>query len=188
MSSGGLPWTKSSETRLARAWQRAQVSISRADWRGRLRTALPVAATGAQVTPRRSSSAIASPLPAACACQSPVRLAQATWSDPGPWQASQATSSSAQVVSNVPAAASKFFFSCVEWHSAHMKFQFCPTPVQCSGSPALMFCPGYRWNQRWPPRAFGRESQAIDRACMRPPGSSIRYCCSGRTPNAYRIS
>ena len=25
-------------------------------------------------------------------------------------------------------------------------------------------------------------------ACMRPPGSSIRYCCSGRTPNVYLIS
>ena len=142
MSSGGLPWTKSSEIRLAREWQRAQVSISRAVRRGTLRTALPVAATGAQTTPRRSSRAIASPLPAACDCQSPSFFAQPTWSDPGPWQASQATLSSAHVVLNASVAASKFLASCVEWHSAHMKFQFCPMPVQCSGSPALMFCPG----------------------------------------------
>jgi hypothetical protein len=70
--------------RLARAWQRAHISISRADERGVLRFAFPVSATGVQATPFLSSSASTRPLLGASACQSPCRFAHATWLPPGP--------------------------------------------------------------------------------------------------------
>jgi hypothetical protein len=127
--------------RLARAWQRAQVSISRDVCRGALRFELPVSATGAHETPLRSSSAMARPF-AAIDCQAPSLRAQERWFEPGPWHASHATLISFHFVLNVPDAASKFFLRSVEWHSAHWKFQFCCMPVQWSGSPAFRPWPG----------------------------------------------
>lgn len=38
------------------------------------------------------------------------------------------------------------------------------------------------------PLLSGRESQASPRACLRPSGKSMRYCCSGSTPKAWEIS
>jgi hypothetical protein len=65
-----------------------------------------------------------------------VARAAATWVEPGPWHASQATSISDQVVEKASVAASYPRRRFVEWHSAHMKFQFCCGPVQWSASPA----------------------------------------------------
>ena len=64
----------------------------------------------------------------------PAAFAHATCAAPGPWQASHDTSTSENVVWYVFAAASYPFTTFVEWHSAHMKFQFWYAPVQCSTS------------------------------------------------------
>ena len=107
------------------------MSISREVFLGTLRFAFPVSPAGVHVAPLRSSSATARPLVASCAFQSPSFFAQATWLEPGPWQASHDTSISDHVVWNVSVLASKFLRRFVEWHSEHMKFQFCPDEVQC---------------------------------------------------------
>src|SRR2546427_7836722 len=61
-------------------------------------------------------------------------LAQARCREPAPWQASQETSISVQLVAKRSFSASYFFRTPVEWHSAHMWFQFCAGPVQCRTS------------------------------------------------------
>ena len=54
--------------------------------------------------------------------------------DPGPWQASQPTLISDQVVWYVSVWTLKFFLRLVEWHVAHIPFQFCAALVQYSQS------------------------------------------------------
>lgn len=68
--------------------------------------------------------------------------AQATCREPGPWQASQLTSTSDHVVVNVFVFGSNPFTRFVEWQPAHMPFQFWPLRVQCSQSDGGMFRPG----------------------------------------------
>ena len=59
-------------------WHTAQVSSSRCDVRGRLRVALPLAASGVHATPRRSSSAMAMPFPSPYLSVPGAFFAQAT--------------------------------------------------------------------------------------------------------------
>ena len=77
-----------------------QVSSSLALVRGALRAALPVAGSMVQWMPRRSSKWTTSPSspPWPAGTGLGCRPAQATCAEPGPWQASQPTPISAQVV------------------------------------------------------------------------------------------
>ncbi len=68
--------------------------------------------------------------------------AHATCREPGPWHASQLTSSSDHVVRNVFVFGSNPFTRFVEWHSAHMPFQFWALRVQWSQSEEGIRFPG----------------------------------------------
>ena len=68
--------------------------------------------------------------------------AHATCREPGPWHASQLTSISDHVVLYVSVFGSKPFTRFVEWHSAHMPFQFWALRVQCSQSERGIRLPG----------------------------------------------
>jgi len=74
--------------------------------RGWLRVALPVAGSITHATPRRSSRPTDSPCPVIPWPAAAASRASATCALPGPWQASQPTLISENVVAYVPAAGS----------------------------------------------------------------------------------
>ncbi len=123
----------------ARVAPRAHLDLARPARDAALRTALPVSATGVQVTPLRSSSAMASPfVPPSRRCQSPSLRAHATWFEPGPWQASHATLTSAHV--GIEGAGLGIVVLADVGRvalGAHVSSSSGCTPVQCSSSPAI---------------------------------------------------
>ena len=78
------------------AWQKAQVSISPFEVRGAVRAAVPTAGSKTHRPPPVSARKATRPF--ALSSGMPVGdFAQAAWREPGPWQASQETSSSDHV-------------------------------------------------------------------------------------------
>ena len=130
------------------------------DVRGVLRRGRCVARSTDQVTGAESCSTTFKPSSSvrAFAVSAPSARPHAMCAEPGPWHASHETSISEYVVRYVSVAASYAFARFVEWHSAHMKFQFWYGPVQWRMSSCATASFGYRWNQRWPPSFAGRAS------------------------------
>jgi len=85
---------------LRREWQAAQVSSS-ADTSGSVRRAMPVSGLISQWPLSLGFSQLVRPIlsePSAACSFAAAALAHATWWEPGPWHASQATSTSVQLV------------------------------------------------------------------------------------------
>src|SRR5205814_8239950 len=97
LSRNGCPYPKVLAISCRRAWQNAQVSISLLEERGAVRAAVPTAGSKIHRPPLVSASRATRPIVPLSATLV-GNFAQATWRDPGPWQASQETSNSDHVV------------------------------------------------------------------------------------------
>ena len=174
----------------ARVAARAGVDLARSTRAARCAARCPCRRPASRSRPCARPSAAARPLGRCERFAVALLLAQATWFEPGPWHASQDdVQLRPRRLERMPPSASKFLRRLVEWHSAHVKFQFWLPPVQCSGSPRLDVLSGIEVEPALPALRL----RAANPTRCRAPACGRREARSGTaaadaTPNVYLIS